>query len=215
MPRARWKCSSISVQMPHLLPLGTQIVRGRFQRLDHRRNPLRHAHAGLLQSLDLLRIVGHQPHRPQPEVPHHGRGSLVAPQIRLETKLFVRLHGIRAVILQLIGAQLVEQPDPAAFLVLVNQQAPALARDGLQCQLQLGAAIAAQAVEHVSREALRMNPHQRRIAVLQVAHLERHDFFCFAARCIGEPVDPEVPETAGEIRLGDLSKLNFWGHLYQ
>ena len=76
-------------------------------------------------------------------------------------------------------------------------------------------AIASQAVEHVPREALRMNPHQRRPAVLQIAHLERDDFFRFAPRRVGEPVDPEVPETAREIRLGDLSKLSCWGHLYQ
>jgi hypothetical protein len=60
-----------------------------------------------------------------------------------------------------------------------------------------------------------MDPHQRRPAVFQIAHLERHDFLRLGARRISEPVDPEVPETAREIRLGYLSKFECWGHLYQ
>ena len=59
-----------------------------------------------------------------------------------------------------------------------------------------------------------MDPHQRRPALLQIAHLERHHFFDFAPRRVGEPVDPELPEAAREIRLGDLSKFGCRGHLY-
>src|SRR6185437_3342513 len=112
-----------------------------------------------------------------------------------------------------IGAQLVQQPDAAAFLVFVNQQPASFGRDGFESQLQLRPAVAAQAVKHVARKALRMNPHQRRTALLQVAHFERHYFLGFGTRGVSESVDPEVPETAGEIRLGNLSKLEYWGHL--
>jgi hypothetical protein len=52
-----------------------------------------------------------------------------------------------------------------------------------------------------------MDPHQRRPAVLQIAHLERHDFLDFASGLEGKPIDPEMPETAREIRLGYLSKF--------
>jgi hypothetical protein len=43
--------------------------------------------------------------------------------------------------------------------------------------------------------------------MLQIAHLKRDYFFRFTARGISKPVDPELPETAREIRLGYLSKL--------
>jgi hypothetical protein len=50
--------------------------------------------------------------------------------------------------------------------------------------------------------------------MLQIAHLERHHVLGFRARRVSEPIDPEVPETAREIGLGDLSKFGCRGHLY-
>src|SRR5260221_13414602 len=72
---------------------------------------------------------------------------------------------VGALILQLVSAQLVEQTDSAASLVLVDEDSPVLSRDALQSQLQLRPAIAAQAMEDVSGETLRVDPqHRRRVA---------------------------------------------------
>ena len=60
----------------------------------------------------------------------------------------------RPVLLEAVGAELVEQPDPAALLGEVEQHALPLLLDHRQRRLQLLAAIAAQAVEDVAREAL-------------------------------------------------------------
>ena len=88
-------------------------------------------------------------------------GQFVVAQVALKAELFVGFDRVGAVVLQLIGAEFVEQPDAAAFLVLVNQQAGAFLRDAFERDLELRAAIAAQAVEDVAREALRMDAHQR------------------------------------------------------
>ena len=66
---------------------------------------------------------------------------------------------------------------PRPFLVLVDQQAAAFAGDALERDLELRAAIAAQAVEHVAGQALRMDAHQRRGSPAEIAHLQHHGFF--------------------------------------
>ena len=82
----------------------------------------------------------------------------------------------------------------------------------LERQFQLRAAIATQAVENVARQALRMDPHQRRLGRLDVAHLQHHGFFRLRAVHALKPQNPEVPEAAGKIRLGDLAKLKGGWH---
>jgi hypothetical protein len=52
-----------------------------------------------------------------------------------------------------------------------------------------------------------MDPHQRRSAVLKITHLERDHFLDLTPRRKGKPINPEVPEAAREIRLGDHSKF--------
>ncbi len=58
-----------------------------------------------------------------------GGGQLVAPQIRLEAQTLVGLHGVGPVVLQFIGAELVQQADSAALLIFVDQ--PITFRPGL------------------------------------------------------------------------------------
>ena len=143
--------------------------------------------------------------------------------------MFVGLDRVRALILQLIGAQLIEQPDAAALLVFVDQQAAAFGGDGIEGQLELPAAIAAQAVEHVAGETLGMDAHQGRAAG-EIAHLQYYGFFNYGSRphngawlggrpCAGgiaaarsfESENSEMPETGGEIGLGRLANVIGWG----
>ncbi len=74
-------------------------------------------------------------------------------------------------LLQLVGAQLVQQADPPALLGHVEEHAQPLAFDEIERGRQLFAAIAAQRVEHVSGEALGMHPHQH---VLLTGHVSLH-----------------------------------------
>ena len=82
----------------------------------------------------------------------------------------------------------------------------------LDRQLQLLAAIAAQAVENVARQALRMNPHQHRLGRLDVAHLQHHRVFRLFAVHALKPQNAEVSEAAGKIGLGDLAELKGGWH---
>ena len=62
---------------------------------------------------------------------HRPENTVVA-HIGTEAQLFVGLDGIGAGVLQLVGLDLVEQADAAAFLAQVEQGAAALLRNGLE-----------------------------------------------------------------------------------
>jgi hypothetical protein len=57
-----------------------------------------------------------------------------------------------------------------------------------------------------------MDPHQRRPAMVQIAHAESYDLLRLAGFGEGKSEDSELPEAAGKIRLSDLSKLGCRGH---
>src|SRR3546814_17745691 len=61
--------------------------------------------------------------------------------------------GIGAAILQLIGANLVQQANAATFLAQVKQHAAAFAGNGLQRGFKLRTAIAALAEQGIARQA--------------------------------------------------------------
>ena len=95
-------------------------------------------------------------------MPQNRSRQRITAEIALKTELFVGLHGIGALILQLICAQLVHQADAPAFLMLVDNQASAFGRDCAQRDFQLRAAVAAKAMKDVACQTLRMNPQKGR-----------------------------------------------------
>jgi len=187
--------------MPELLFLGPHVIFGRFHRLRDTGDPFYHPHTRAFQRLDLLWIVRHQPHRADSQVDQDRAGQLITAQVGFETQLLIGLDRIGALILKLIGAQLIEQTDPTAFLIFVNDQAPTLARNGRESQLQLRPAIASKAVKYIASEALRMDAHQRRIAGNYVAQAQHHGLFL----SVREPINAKMTEAAGEISLGNLT----------
>ena len=80
-------------------------------------------------------------------------------------ELEVGVDGVEALLLQLVGPQLVQQADAAALLREVEQDALALLLDAQQRVLELLAAVAAQRVEHVAGQALRVHAHQHVVLV--------------------------------------------------
>ena len=89
------------------------IVPVRGDRMGH---PLAHLDALLDQPLDLHRIVGQQAHAPDAEMAQHDRGGLERALVGLEAELPVGIQGVEALVLQLVGAQLVDQADAAALV---------------------------------------------------------------------------------------------------
>ena len=88
----------------------------------------------------------------------------VLPRVGGEAEPEVRLDRVEALLLELVGAQLVEQADPASLLGEVEQHARALLLDPPQRPLELLAAVAALRVEDVAGEALRVDAHEHVLA---------------------------------------------------
>ncbi len=122
-----------------------------------------------------------------------------------------------ALVLQFVGLELGHQADAAAFLVLVEQNAGALFGDGGERELELLAAVAAQRVEDVAGEALRVDAHDGRRRV-DVAHDQRDggldarggrgQVVVAGLRVIDDAFkaeDAEVSPARGEVGIGELA----------
>src|SRR3989441_13229319 len=86
----------------------------------------------------------------------------------------VRLDGVMAGILELVGLELVEEPDAAPLLVEVDHDAAALGGDHAHRRVQLPAADAPPRAEHVAGEALGVHAHEDARLVTHRAVHERH-----------------------------------------
>jgi len=75
----------------------------------------------------------------------------------------VRLDRVHAFVLEIVGMQLVEEPDSAALLVAdVEDHPDAVHGNGLHRRVELRAAVATQASEDVSGQTLRVGSKQHR-----------------------------------------------------
>ena len=82
-----------------------------------------------LEPRALRRVVRQQPHRTHAEVHEDLCADAVLARVRREPELDVGLHRVPALVLQLVGAQLVGQPDrPALVAPDVQDDPAALAR---------------------------------------------------------------------------------------
>lgn len=118
--------------------------------------------ASLFEGGDLVGVVGHRPHTGDAEMAADGTGQAVIAEVDAKTKSFVGFNSVGALVLQLIGAQFVDDADTAAFFHFINDEPAAGLGDGGQGNLQLFAAIAAQAMEDVAGEALGVDPQEGR-----------------------------------------------------
>ena len=113
-----------------------------------------------LEPEDLLRVVGEDADAGQAEVAEDLGADAVVAQVGRQPELDVGVDRVEALLLELVGAQLVQQADAAALLGEVEQHAPALLLDRRQRRLELLAAVAAQRVEDVAGEALGVDADQ-------------------------------------------------------
>src|SRR5207244_8293897 len=108
-----------------------------------------------LEAADLLGVVGEEPDAVDTQVAQDLRADPVVTQILAEAELQVRLHGVPALVLERVGADLVRQPDPPALLMELDA-APAAGRgDQGERLLELITAIAALGAIHVASQPLR------------------------------------------------------------
>ena len=114
-------------RVAHLVALGAQVglVVGVGGGLD--RHLLGDREPVALEADDLFRVVGEDADAGQAEVAEDLGADPVVAQVGGQAELEVGLDRVGALLLQLVGAQLVEQADPAPLLGEVEEDAPALA----------------------------------------------------------------------------------------
>src|ERR1051325_1800476 len=87
----------------------------------------------------------------------------------VEAERGVGIDSVEALVLQRIGAHLVGEPETAAFLLEIEDDAAALFVEALGGETQLVAAVAPARSEHVPRETCRMQPHRYWLGEVRVA----------------------------------------------
>ena len=95
--------------MTHLLALCFEIVPAGFVGCGDTGNSLGHHDSGRFESSNLVRIVGQKPNGFNAEVAYDSGRQPIAAQIALETQLLVGFDGIGALVLKLVGAELIHE----------------------------------------------------------------------------------------------------------
>ena len=117
-------------------------------------------------------IVRQEPNLREPKVLKHLDADAVVAAVHLMAERHIGLDRVHALILQVVGLDLLDQSDAAAFLGQIDQHAGPFLTDHLHGQLELVAAVTTQRRQQVAGEAGRMQPHQRLRPVGRVA---QHD----------------------------------------
>lgn len=156
--------------MPHLGPLGLEVFLVLLgDRRDHR-DPAHHGEPVPLEPNELGRVVRHQPHRAHANVPENLGADAVLAGVDGEAELDVGLHRVAALVLQVVGAELLAEPDAAAFMAAqVHEYSAAGLLDQLHREVQLLAAVAAGRAEDVAGQALRVHPHEHVFPIADIA----------------------------------------------
>jgi hypothetical protein len=195
-------------EVPHLLAFGFEVAPAGFVDLGDAGHAFGDNDARRFDGAHFSWIIRHQTNRVHAKVAQDGSRELITAEVAFESEPFVGFHGIGAVILKLIGAELVHKSDAAAFLQFVNDEAAAFAGDFGEGDFELRAAIAAEAVEDVSGEALGVNAKERRgILAAHVAHHQGNGFFERISVMPFEAVNPERPVFGGKRGLGGLAQF--------
>src|SRR5687767_582998 len=142
-------------------------------RRDFEGNPFRHRELIALDTDELPRVVRQEAHRTDPEIAQNLDADAVVALIRLEAQALVRLHRIEALILELVGANLVRQPDAASLLVQIEEHTAAFFGDPLHGRLELKAAVATRRVKDIAGEATRVDAHQHVVAAADIPFHQR------------------------------------------
>src|ERR1051326_1383240 len=137
------------------------------------RQPTSHVDSGAGETIELRRIVGEQADTRAAEHLEHARGNAVVALVVVEAEGGVGVDRVEALILELISAHLVDEPDAAPFLLEIEDHAAAGLVEPRQRELELVAAVAAARAEHVAGEAGRMQPHRHRLGKNRLANHDR------------------------------------------
>ena len=159
-------------QVPHAQSLGIQIAFVVFVAPVFQRASFHDFNAVVGQGVDFGRIVGHEYDLDNSQGFHDFRTDAVMPGVGWKAQLKIGIHGVQAVILQIVGFDFVEKADAAAFLAHIQQYAASFLCNGGHGCGQLEAAVAAQATQNVPGEAFGMNAAEYWLTVVNAARIE-------------------------------------------
>src|SRR5262245_54455292 len=153
--------------MPELVLLGGEVAGVVFVGRDLNRYALFDVQAiAAFEADDFFRIVGKQADLANAEIDEDLGADSVLAQIRREAEALIGFDGVQPLqLLQLIGAQLGQQADAAAFLAHVQDDTLARLGDLEHRLVQLRAAVAQHAGEDVAGQALAVNANKNRLGL--------------------------------------------------
>src|ERR1039457_81615 len=188
-PRSR---SDELEDVPHLGLLRRQVIARSVRGRDFERDALDDLEAVAVDRDVLGRVVREETDLPYAEVPQNLAADAVVADVGRETELLVRGHRVEALLLQLVGAQLVDETDAAALLKEIEEHALALPRDQLHRALELRPAIAALRAEDVAREAGGVHAYEDGLVLAPLSRHERHVLLVRDVGPIGDDADQAV-----------------------
>src|ERR1700687_4935612 len=96
---------------------------------------------GRLERCHFFGVVGQQAHGLVAEQSEHSCGDAIKPFVRFEAQPFIRVDRVEALILQAIGAKLVDEADAASFLGEIEQNSATSLREHFNRAAQLRSAV--------------------------------------------------------------------------
>ena len=153
----------------------------------------------------LVRIIGHQTDGLNPEVAADCGGEPVIAGVYFEAQSLVCFDGIGTFVLQLIGAEFVDDANAPPFFHFVDNEAAANFANRLEGHFQLLPAIATQAVEDIAGKALGVDAQERRRGFVELTQGHRYGLFPLLTHAPLKSVDAEVAKLGWEIRIGGVN----------
>src|SRR6266568_7081944 len=147
--------------MPHFFLFGPQVSKGVRRWRGFARNWDDDLDTRINQRAGFVGVIREKPDSTEAQVVQdRGRQAEIA-AISHEPQCMICFNRIQTAVLQRVSLQLRRQADATALLMFVDQQPAALLSNGLHGHLQLVPTVTPQRPEHLAREALRMDAHQR------------------------------------------------------
>ena len=143
--------------MPEFLHLRFQIIFIEFIQPGQGWHALPDDNAEVRQSLDLVRVIGVQDHFLDSTLLQNQSRRFETSEVGFKTKLMIGFDGIRPLVLQVVGADLIAEPDTPAFLTQINNSARTTLLNLGEGEVQLVTAIAFQGTQDFAGKAFGMD----------------------------------------------------------
>src|SRR5437899_1663149 len=160
-------------EVPELVALGAEVLPVRLGRGNFDRDTLGDVQPVAFEADDLLGVVGQELQVLDPQVDQDLSSDAVITQIGVESERDVGRNPVLALILELVRAHLVEEPDPTALLPHVHEDPAPLGLDPAERLVELEATVAPARVEDVPGQALGVDADEHRRVAGHRAHHQR------------------------------------------